>query len=160
MDQSYISALAGLMGAAIGGLTSFATSWLTQRTQLREESRGSLRKQRETLFFEFIDEAARLYGDALVSQKDDVMTMVRLYALVAHIRLVASPAVIAAAERTVDGIIDTYQSGNWTLHELREFAAKGGLEPLRALGEACREELAVLGSRTHMQYANVRFLRS
>ena len=34
LNPAYLSALAALAGAAIGGLTSFATSWLTRRTQL------------------------------------------------------------------------------------------------------------------------------
>src|SRR5262245_33047275 len=34
LNPAYISALAALAGAIIGGLTSFTTSWLTQRTQL------------------------------------------------------------------------------------------------------------------------------
>ena len=39
LNPAYISALAALAGALIGGLTSFATSWLTQRAQLRHAHR-------------------------------------------------------------------------------------------------------------------------
>jgi hypothetical protein len=35
MDQGYISAIAALAGTVIGGLTSFATTWLTQNVQAR-----------------------------------------------------------------------------------------------------------------------------
>ena len=35
METAYISALAALAGSAIGGLTSFATSWTTQQAQAR-----------------------------------------------------------------------------------------------------------------------------
>lgn len=35
MNASVISALAALVGAAIGGMTSVLASWLTQRTQVR-----------------------------------------------------------------------------------------------------------------------------
>jgi len=35
MDAAYLSALSALGGATIGGLASFGSSWLTQRTQLR-----------------------------------------------------------------------------------------------------------------------------
>jgi hypothetical protein len=35
VDTAYISALSALGGATIGGLASFGSSWLTQRTQLR-----------------------------------------------------------------------------------------------------------------------------
>jgi hypothetical protein len=145
-SSSYVSALVGLAGAAIGGLTSFITSWLTQKTQLREQSLGTERRQRERLFVEFIDEASKLYGDALGHEKDDVADLVRLYALLAHLRLMSTPRVVAAAERTIDGIIATYQGPNRTMLELREFAAAGGIDPMRELGEACRAELAGIRS--------------
>jgi len=35
MEPATISALAALAGATIGGVTSFAATWLTQRTQAR-----------------------------------------------------------------------------------------------------------------------------
>src|SRR5262249_57340757 len=37
MDTSVITALAALAGAAIGGLTSVVASWLTHRSQAREQ---------------------------------------------------------------------------------------------------------------------------
>ena len=50
MNPAYISALAALAGANIGGLTSFATSWLTQRTQLRHAHRDAERAELKTLY--------------------------------------------------------------------------------------------------------------
>ena len=35
MEPATISALAALAGATIGGVTSFAATWLTQRTQAK-----------------------------------------------------------------------------------------------------------------------------
>jgi hypothetical protein len=63
--------LSALGGAAIGGLTSFGSSWLTQRAQLRFTHLEAIKAKREELYAEFVDEAARLYGDALGHQKDD-----------------------------------------------------------------------------------------
>ncbi|QRN55535.1 hypothetical protein [Dyella caseinilytica] len=142
MNTAYISALAGLTGAGIGGLTSFATSWLTQRTQLAVQYREAERKRRETLFNAFIAEASRLYGDALVHGEDDVTQLVKLYALVTRIRLTASPTVLMTAERAMDTIVDTYLKPNKTLHELKIFAEQGGMDFLHDFGEACRAELA------------------
>lgn len=141
MNTAYISALAGLTGAGIGGLTSFATSWITQRTQLVAQYREAERKRRETLFNAFIAEASRLYGDALVHGNDDVTQLVKLYALVTRIRLTASQAVLVAAERAMDTIVDTYLKPNKTLHELKLFAEQGGMDFLHDFGEACRAEL-------------------
>ena len=64
MDPAYISAFAALAGAIIGGLTSFGTSWFTQRAQLRTAHREGERAKLEALYNDFIAEAARLYGDS------------------------------------------------------------------------------------------------
>ena len=45
LNPAYVSALAALAGATIGGMTSFATSWLTQRTQLRHAHRDAERAE-------------------------------------------------------------------------------------------------------------------
>ena len=141
MDPAYVSAFVGLAGVAIGGLTSFASSWLTQAAQLRDRNRQMERAKREALFTEIITEASRLYGDALSHEKDDVTDLVKLYALVAQVRLVASDAVVAAAERTMDTIIETYHAPNRSLYEMKAFAKQGGLNFLLDFGEACRREL-------------------
>lgn len=142
MDGSIFTAIVGLAGAALGGLASFATSWLTQRTQLRERALDADRSRREVLYTEFIKEASRLYGDALGHEKDDVADLVVLYAIIARLRLIASSPVIVTAEAVMRSIIETYGKPNRTLHELRLFAHEGGLEPLLDFSVACREELA------------------
>jgi hypothetical protein len=142
MDSGFISAIFGLTGAAIGGLTSFASSWLVASTQLRDKNRELERTRRERLFTEIINEASRLYGDALSHEKDEVTDMVKLYALIAQARLVSTPAVIAAAERVMDAITDAYLKPNRTLHEMRAYAKEGGLNFLLEFSEACRKDLA------------------
>jgi hypothetical protein len=144
MEAGYISALAGLAGAVIGGLASFATSWLTQHAQLREKSRERQRDRREMLFTAIIDEASRLYGDALTHQKDDVAALVKLYALIGQIRLISSAAVLTVAEHMIDAIVEAYLAPNRTLLEIRVLAKNGKIDMLRAFAEACREELATL----------------
>jgi hypothetical protein len=144
VDPSYVSALAGLVGAAIGGFTSFATSWFIQRAQLRDRYREAERTQREVLFNEFIVEAARLYGDALSHEKDDVADMVKLYAIAAHLRLTASVKVIGAAEATMRVIAETYLAPNRTLHEMHVLAGRGGMDFLMDFSSACREELTAI----------------
>lgn len=149
MDTTYFTALAGLAGAAIGGMTSFGTTWATQKLQLREQSLESVRKTREQLFVEFINEAARLFADALSHERDEIADLVQLYAIAGHLRMVSRPATIAAAERAIDVIIDAYHAPNRTLVEMREFAGEGGLDPLRDLGRACRAELEALRPSAH-----------
>ena len=142
MDANSVSAFAGLAGAAIGGLTSFGTTWISQRAQLREQGFSAARKKRESLYYDFIKEASRLFADALSHERDEISDLVNLYAIMAHVRMISAQDIICAAERVVDAIIDAYHGPNRTLHELRGFAAQGGLDPLRAFGEACRLELS------------------
>lgn len=142
LDAAYVSAFFGLAGVTIGGLTSFTTSWFTQRAQLRDRHLEAERQKREDLFSEFIAEASRLYGDALSHEKDDVTGLVALYALLARMRLLASRPVVSAAEQILDVIIETYLQPNRSLHELRTLAQQGGMNFLTEFGEACRAELA------------------
>jgi hypothetical protein len=142
MDISYVSAFFGLAGATVGGLTSFATAWMTQHSQMRDRRREAARIKREELFGSFITEASRLYGDALSRERDDLGDLVQLYALVARMRLLASAAVVAAAESVLSSIVATYLSPNLTLQDLQKLKAEGGMNFLLEFGEACRQELA------------------
>ncbi len=140
--DAYISALMGLAGIAIGSLTSFATTWMTQRSQVKEKHREGEVAKREKLFSDFITEATRLYGDAVSHQKDDVSDLVLLYALVAHMRLISSRPVVDAAELAMERIVETYLTPNGSLSELRDLARSGAMNFLLDFGEACRAELA------------------
>jgi len=142
LDAAYVSAFSALAGAMIGGFTSFGTSWLTQRAQLRHTHREAERVKLEALYNEFIAEASRLYADALSHQKDDVVDMVKLYALVGRMRLMSSRAVLVAAERIIEATIETYLAPNRSLHEMRAYAKQGGMNFLVEFGEASRDDLA------------------
>jgi hypothetical protein len=141
VDTAYLSALSALGGATIGGLASFGSSWLTQRTQLRFSQHEAVKAKREALYAEFVDEASRLYGDALGHQKDEVADLVKIYALSGRIRLVSPRPVITAAERIMDAISQTYLGPNRTLHEVMDDFHRGGSDFLAEFGEACRQDL-------------------
>ena len=94
---------------------------------------------------DFIEEATRLFGDALGHEREDVSDLVTLYALVAKMRLIAPSDVIERAEYVVDSIVSAYLGPNRTLHQLREFAKEGGMDPLRQFSAACRTELNRFG---------------
>ena len=80
MDMFYIPAIASFSGSASGTLASIVTGWVTQRR--KDRIRHSLRatSQREELYKSFIEEASRLYADALVNDKSEVSKLVDLYA--------------------------------------------------------------------------------
>jgi hypothetical protein len=143
VDTAYISAFSALGGAAIGGLASFGSSWLTQRTQLRFAHQEAIKAKREALYAEFIDEASRLYGDALGHQKDEVADLVKIYALIGRIRLVSPRPVVSAAERTLDTIGQTYLAPNRSLHEVMDDFSRVGSDFFSEFGEACRQDLGL-----------------
>ena len=88
-NSAYISAIAALAGSGIGAVASFATTWLTQDAQERARRVAQAVARRERLYGEFIEEASKLFTDALTHQFDDPSKFVRLYALVGRLRLFA-----------------------------------------------------------------------
>ena len=142
MNPAIISALSALAGAAIGGMTSFATSWYTQRAQLRSAQRQAERAKLEAIYNDFIVEASRLLGDSLTHQTEDVTNMMQLYGLIGRMRLVSARPVIDAATRIVNTLVENYLGPNRSLHELLDVARKGGMNLLTDFSEACREDLA------------------
>jgi len=141
MEQAYFSALAALAGSVIGGATSLGASWLTQRTQVRAEEVAHDTARREDLYKDFIEEASKLYADALEHDKADTSKLVRLYALVSRMRVLSLPAVIESADRVMEAIIDTYFKPNITLRELSEtLKNRSAIDPLREFSETCRGE--------------------
>src|SRR5215470_5354129 len=99
MNTAYLPAFAALAGSAIGGLTSFASAWLTQHHQDRAKRLSGEKTRRQKLYKQFIDEASKLYGDALVHDQAEVSALVSVYALVSRMRVVSSSAVIGSSTR-------------------------------------------------------------
>ena len=118
MNPNYVPALAALAGSAIGGLTSFASAWLNQARQDQATRLSQDMTRRQKLYKQFIDEASRLYADALVHDQAAISALVSVYALIGRMRIVSSPAVIERAEAVVRTIIDTYFAPNKTFPEL------------------------------------------
>ena len=141
MDAAYVSAFFGLAGAMVGAITSFTTTWITQSSQVKERRREANRTRREALFESFLSEAARLYGDALSHEKDDIEDIVMIYAILARMNLVASKEVTEAGERVMDAIVGEYMTPNRSLSELRQLARNGKLNLLEEFAAACRKEL-------------------
>jgi hypothetical protein len=63
------------------------------------------------------------------------------YELLNSIRLSASDAVLAEAERIIRRITEQYFQRNLSVEEVRALAMSDSGDPLRAFGEACRVEL-------------------
>ena len=82
MNAAYLPALAALAGSAIGGLTSLASAWLTQKHQDRAKRNLQDKGRRQKLYGRFIDEASKLYADALAHDEAEVAALVSVYALI------------------------------------------------------------------------------
>jgi hypothetical protein len=141
MNPAYLPALAALAGSATGGLTSLASAWLTLRRQGHTTRLSQDRARREKLYRLFIDEASKLYADALVHDDAEVSALVRAYALISRMRVVSSPAVVEKAEAVVRMIVDTYFAPNKTFPEVRKLMANHAIDPLRSFSEECRADL-------------------
>lgn len=98
MDTASISALAALAGSVIGGLTSVGTTFVGQRIQTLADHRAHDKAHRQDLYREFIEEASKLYGDALTRTKAEVTSLVGIYAKISRMRILSTEPVIEAAE--------------------------------------------------------------
>ena len=140
MDVSYVTALAALGGAALGGLTSFATSWTTLRVQMKAEEIASSKSRRQELYKQFIEEASRIYGDALIHDTLELSGLIGLYALISRMRVQSSLAVVENAERVAQIITDTYRQPNKTEAELEVMIHDRRVDLLQGFSDACRKE--------------------
>jgi len=144
MDSASLSAFAALAGAAIGGLTSFATSWLTQQTQVKVQQSAHKLTKREELYKDFVEEASKLYADSLIHETSDVSQLVRLYAMISRMRVLSSTTTIESADKVALILVNTYLAPNKTFPELRDMVNSGAIDLLRDFSEACREEFQKL----------------
>jgi hypothetical protein len=147
MDATFLPAVAALAGSTIGGMTSFASAWLTQNRQDRARRLSQEKARRQKLYKQFIDEASKLYADAIVHDHVEVSALVGIYALVSRMRVLSSSAVIEKADEVNRLIIDTYFEPNRTFPELRDLLKTHPIDPLRAFSEECRAELQALRDR-------------
>jgi hypothetical protein len=77
MSSTYLPALAALAGSAICGLTSLGSAWLTQHRQDRVTRISKDKARRQKLYKQFIDEASKLYANALVHDQVEIAALVR-----------------------------------------------------------------------------------
>ena len=147
MDGSAISALAALMGAMVGGLTSVTATWLTQRTQVRAQWLGQEVVRRQDLYNGFIEDASRCYVHALQHDEPDIPGLVNLYAKLGRMGILSSSKVLATAQHIERKILDTYVAPDKTFLELREMVQGGSVNLLDEFSAACREEFEFLRGR-------------
>jgi hypothetical protein len=132
--------MAAVLGSVAGASASIATTWMTQRNQrLRERAHTELHR-RETLYGEFITEVSRLTADASDHSLDHPETLTNVYALLSRIRLIASVAVIEAAEACCHYILEMYSKPNLTIDQIYDWL-RATKHPIKHFAAACRAEL-------------------
>ena len=137
-------ALAALAGSAIGGLTTLAVTLMTQRVQARAALTTRDLTVRQKLYRKFIEEASKLYGDALMHSAVDIPMLVGTSALVNRMRVISTSGIVDKAEVVPRTIVDIYFSPNKTIAELHEEINRDKLDLLRDFSNAAREELSAL----------------
>ncbi|MEA3148635.1 MAG: hypothetical protein QOI53_4290, partial [Verrucomicrobiota bacterium] len=80
MNAAYFSAFAALAGSVIGGLSTFAAAWFTLRQQALVQCFLQEKTRRQELYHQFIEEASKLYVDALIHDEPAISSLVSLYA--------------------------------------------------------------------------------
>lgn len=140
MDSSLITGMAAVFGSIAGASASIATTWISERNRrLRERAQAELRR-RETLYGEFITESARLTADALNHSLERPETLSNVYAILCRIRLVATAAVVKAAEQSCRYVVDIYSEPNLTIEQIYD-RLRQSKHPLSEFAIACRAEL-------------------
>ena len=141
MDVAYLSTLSALAGSVVGGLTSGAATWLSQRAQARESRLAREMARRDDLYKEFIAAASKAYGEAIVSEPN-VQELVALYAMISRMRVQSPPQTVGCAEKVMRATIDCYFAPGKTIRELHELVQSGsGIDLLKDFSEVAREEL-------------------
>ena len=140
IDSTLITALAGVMGSAVGGLASFATTYFTQRNQTHRDLISREAAHREELYSQFVNEATNLYIDSLGKTLENAAALIGLYSLVGRIRLIAGDRVLLAAERIAEAIVDSYRRPSRTFEDEYKLVRERQVDPLKEFTQACREE--------------------
>ncbi|MCC8961611.1 hypothetical protein H8A95_04560 [Bradyrhizobium sp. Pear76] len=140
MDASIISGFAALAGAAIGGLTSAAAAWFTQRNvaQIRWVSSQALRRQ--DLYRDFIEVAAKCYMHALQHDRPDVPGVVQVYSNISRMRALCSSEIVETAEDVAQRILAAYARPDKSFIELRAMVNDHTIDLLHDFSQACRLE--------------------
>ena len=141
------SALAALLGAAIGGMLSVIASWIAQRVQSKSQLLAQEIKRRQQLYNDFVEASSRCYADDLQENEPEPGRLSRLYGEIGRMRLCSTEKVIVEARRVVQKILEAYRASNRTKGEIRDFFEQESVDLFSAFAEACRVELTELEAR-------------
>jgi hypothetical protein len=141
MDSSIIAAFSAILGTTVGGLTTFLTTFINQRYAVRRDILAKDVANREQLYSEFLKEVGNLYFDSINRTLDDASqqtSLIAMYSLVGRIRMISSEAVLKAAEKVGEDIVESYKRPPTTFQEFQRLW--GASDPWHEFTNACRAE--------------------
>ena len=141
MDSSIIAAFSAILGTTVGGLTTFLTTFINQRYAVRRDILAKDVANREQLYSEFLKEVGNLYFDSINRTLDDASqqtSLIAMYSLVGRIRMISSEAVLKAAEKVAEDIVESYKRPPTTFQEFQRLW--GASDPWHEFTNACRAE--------------------
>jgi hypothetical protein len=142
MEPAHLSGFAVFAGSVVVALGSLASAWLTKKHEARTRRASENKVGRQKLYAQFIEEASKLYVDALVRDQAEASAMVGIYALISRMRMVSNADVVENAEAVIRTILSTYSRPNKTFPELQNHMLnRGFVDPLLNFSEVCRDEL-------------------
>jgi hypothetical protein len=145
MDSAILSATAALAGSLVGGISTLAASWLTQREQFRAQTLVQEAVNRQGLYAEFIVEASRRLTEAWCHHAETPEVVAGLYSVAERMRLTSSTEVIRRAEQVIRGVIEAYAAPDRTFGEFQDsIEIQIERDPLREFSDACRADLRAL----------------
>jgi hypothetical protein len=145
MDTAILSATAALVGSLVGGVSTFAASWLTHRVQLHHQGRMRRYAEHEALYAEFIVEASKRIADAWSHHAQSPEVVAGLFSAIERMRLSSSDEVIVAAERVMRNVLEAYAQPDKSFDDLRRSVHDHQFpNRLRDFSDACKNELRAL----------------
>ena len=148
MELAHLSGFAVFAGSVVVALGTLASAWLTKKHEARARRASENKVGLQKLYARFIEEASKLYMDALVRDQADASAMVSIYALISRMRMASNANVVENAEDVIRTILTTYSRPNKTFPELQNILLnRKFVDPLLTFSEVCREELRDLPSR-------------
>ncbi len=133
-----------VIGSVASGLTSMVLSLFGQHAFSLKFRRSRETANRERLYFEFIEQVGKVYINALDGDLKKPSSLVPIYSLIGRMRLVSSERVLAAAEKVVEEILESWDRSAPTMQEIRTITKERRPVPMRDFTEACRAERSEL----------------
>jgi hypothetical protein len=143
IEPAFLTPVALLLGALVGGSASLFGAIYTRRSQDRVQRIASEIAKRETVYADFVMSASSLLLSAYT--RDEISLSgneQRLIGLINRMRLFAPPDVVEGAEAALRAIVEILLKPSIELRQLAKQALSKSIEdPLLAFSSICRADL-------------------